>query len=110
MRILLSTAALLASVLAAAPAQAQGGEFMWCFARAEIGAERAYFYSAFFPAEAWEADANATAFRREVEAREISDAAEIAAWCLAPASLDEATASRNAAMEALSGTVLDWEG
>lgn len=109
MRILLSAAAFLASVLSAAPAQAQGGEFMWCVATADNGSEKAYYYSAFFPAGAWETERKAFAFKSEVESEEIS-AAAVTATCMPPADYDAAVATRNAAMKAAPGTVLSWEG
>ena len=109
MRILLSAAALIASAFAAAPAQAQSGEFMWCVATADNGAEKSYYYSAFFPAGAWEAERKAFAFKSEVEDQGIS-AATVTATCMPPADYDAAVATRNAAMKAAPGTVLSWEG
>ena len=109
MRILLSAAAFLASTLAAAPAQAQGGEFMWCQATADNGAEQTHYYSAFFAAGAWEADRKAFAFKSEVEDQEIN-AASVTAQCMAPADYDTVVAARNAAMKAAPGQVLSWEG
>ncbi len=66
MGLFLSAAILAATALAA---QAQGGEFMWCTATGDKGTEKTYYYSAFFPAGAWEADRKAFAFKREVERR-----------------------------------------
>lgn len=109
MRPFLSAAAVFTAALAAPSAHAQGGEFMWCGATADNGAVKAYYYSAFFPAGAWEADRKAFAFKREVEEQEIS-AAEVTAFCMPPADLDMATATRNAAMKSAPGTVLNWEG
>jgi hypothetical protein len=109
MRILLSAAAILAATLAATPAQAQDGEFMWCVATADNGAEKSYIYPAFFPAGAWEAERKALAFKMEIEDQQVS-AAAVTATCLPPADYDTAVATRNAAMKAAPGTVLSWEG
>jgi hypothetical protein len=109
MHLFLSAAILAAAALAAPAAQAQGGEFMWCTATADNGTEKTYYFSAFFPAGAWEADRKAFAFKREVEEREIS-AATVTAACMPPADYDTAIATRNAAMKAAPGTVLSWEG
>ena len=109
MRILLSAAALIALAFAAAPAQAQSGEFMWCVATADNGVEKSYYYSAFFAAGAWEAERKAFAFKSEAEDQEIS-AATVTATCMPPADYDAAVATRNAAMKAAPGTVLSWEG
>lgn len=112
MRIVLSAGAAMiaASMLAAAPTQAQqGGEYMWCAAWADNGAEKTYYYSGFFAAGAWEADRKALAFKSEVEDAEIS-AASVKATCMAPAAYDKAVATRNAAMKSAPGTVLSWEG
>jgi hypothetical protein len=108
MRVLLTIAAA-ATALGAPAAQAQGGEFMWCTATADNGVEKTHYYSAFFAAGAWEADRKAFAFKGEVEEQEIS-AATVTATCMPPADLDQATASRNAAMKAAPGSVLSWEG
>jgi hypothetical protein len=108
MRMLL-TAAAFAAALGAPTAQTQGGEFMWCLATADNGAEKTYYYSAFFPAGAWEKDRKAFAFKREVEEQEIS-ATTVTATCMAPADYDTVVATRNAAMKAAPGTVLSWEG
>jgi hypothetical protein len=107
-RFLFATAALVAA-LSAPSAEAQGGEFMWCAATADNGTEKTYYYSAFFPAGAWEAERKAFAFKREVEEQEIS-AAEVTATCMPPAEYDAAVATRNAAMQGAPGTVLSWEG
>ena len=109
MRLLLSAAAIFAAVFTAPSAEAQGGEFMWCGAQADNGTEKTYYYSAFFPAGAWEADRKAFAFKREVEEQEVS-AVEVTAYCMPPADPDSATATRNAAMKSAPGTVLNWEG
>ena len=111
MRVVLSAGAAMmaASMLAAAPGQAQGGEFMWCAAWADNGAEKTYYYSGFFAAGAWEADRKALAFKSEVEDAEIS-AATVKATCMAPAPYDKAVATRNAAMKSAPGTILDWQG
>lgn len=112
MRIVLSAGAamIVGSMLAAAPGQAQqGGEYMWCAAWADNGAEKTYYYSGFFAAGAWEADRKAQAFKSEVEDAEIS-AASVKAACMAPAPYDTAVAARNAAMKSAPGTVLSWEG
>lgn len=102
-------AAFLAALLTAAPAQAQGGEFMWCAATADNGADKTYYYSAFFPAGTWEAERKANAFKSEVEDQEIS-AAAVTATCMPPAEYDMAVATRNAAMKSAPGTILGWEG
>jgi hypothetical protein len=103
------TLALAMASFAAVPAQAQGGAFMWCAAWADNGADKTYYYSAFFSAGAWEAERKALAFKSEVEDAEIS-AASVNATCMAPAEYDVAVAARNAAMKAAPGTVLSWAG
>ncbi len=110
MRLFLSAGlAVIAAAAAVAPSQAQGGTFMWCAAWADNGAEKTYFYSAFFAAGAWEADRKALAFKSEVEDEEIS-AAKVTATCMAPVEYDQAVATRNAAMKGAPGTVLSWAG
>jgi hypothetical protein len=116
MRFVLSAGvAALAAAVTAAPAQAQGGEFMWCVAwtDTETVADKSY-YSAFFAAGAWEADRKAFAFKNFAAKSAVGDtqASPLAlkASCMAPAGLDAATASRNVAMKAAPGTVLSWEG
>ena len=112
MRFVLSAgvAMIAASVFIAAPGQAQqGGEYMWCAAWADNGAEKTYFYSGFFAAGAWEADRKALAFKSEVEDEEIS-AGTLKATCMAPAAYDTAVASRNAAMKGAPGKILSWAG
>lgn len=109
MRLLLSSAAVFAATLASPASHAQGGEYMWCLATADNGTEKTYYYSAFFPAGAWEAERKAFAFKVEVEAQEIS-AAEVTAMCMPPADYDAAVATRNAAMKSAPGTVMSWEG
>lgn len=111
MRIIFSAgvAVLAASMLVAAPSQAQGGSFMWCQATADNGADATTYYSAFFSAAAYQAEAKAKAFKSEVEDEEIS-AASVTAKCTLGADYDAAVASRNAAMKAAPGKVLDWEG
>ncbi len=104
-----ATAALTASIFSAALAQAQGGSFMWCMAWTENDAEKAYFYSAFFSAGAWEAERKALAFKNEVEGKE-SGGAMVKTTCMAPAEYDKAVATRNAAMKAGPGKVLSWAG
>jgi hypothetical protein len=74
-----------------------------------MASRRRIFYSAFFPAGAWEAERKALAFKSEVEDQEIS-AAAVTATCLRPADYDAAVATRNAAMKAAPGTVVSWEG
>ncbi len=94
--------------LAAAPARAeQGGTYMWCAAWTEAPADKAYFYSAFFPAAAWEADRKAFAFKVEIEKTSES---KVKATCMAPAEYDAAVATRNAAMKGAPGKVLNWAG
>lgn len=92
----------------AMPAQAQqGGTYMWCAAWTEAPADKAYFYSAFFPAAAWESDRKAFAFKVEVE--KVSPV-NVKATCMPPAEYDAAVATRNAAMKGAPGTVLSWAG
>ncbi|MDP3492152.1 MAG: hypothetical protein Q8R82_03495 [Hyphomonadaceae bacterium] len=110
MRLIISAAAMLlaTSTFTAAPAQArQGGTFMWCTAWTEGAAEKAYYYSAFFAAGAWEADRKAFAFKVEIEK---TSASKVKATCMAPAEYDMAVATRNAAMKGAPGTVLSWAG
>lgn len=109
MRLSLAALALALTSFAAAPSQAQGGEFMWCVAWSDNGAEKTYYYSAFFSAGAWEAERKAVAFKAEVEDAEIS-ASTVSATCMAPAEYEKAVATRNAAMKAAPGNVLSWEG
>lgn len=111
MRVAISTGAvaLAISLCTAAPTQAQGGEFMWCAAWADNGADKEYFYSGFFAAGAWEAERKALAFKSEVADEEIS-AATVKATCMAPAAYDQAVATRNAAMKSAPGKILSWEG
>jgi hypothetical protein len=109
MRLSIAALALALSPFAAAPSQAQGGEFMWCVAWSDNGAEKTYYYSAFFSAGAWEAERKALAFKSEVADEEIS-ASTVTATCMAPAEYDKAVATRNAAMKAAPGTVLSWAG
>lgn len=110
MRLILSAGvAAIAAMFAIAPSEAQSGQFMWCAAWADNGAEKTYYYSGFFPAGAWEADRKAAAFKSEVEGAEIS-ASNVTATCMAPAPYDTAIAARNAAMKGAPGTVLGWEG
>lgn len=110
MRVILSVAAVMFAMgFGGAPAQAQGGAFMWCQATADNGAETTTYYSAFFSAGAWEADRKAVGFKSEVEDEEIS-AAKVTAKCMAPADYDTAVAARNAAMKSAPGSVLSWAG
>lgn len=112
MRVAISTGAMAfaISLSTVAPVQAQqGGEYMWCAAWADNGAEKEYFYSGFFAAGAWEAERKALAFKSEVEEAEIS-AATVKVTCMAPAAYDQAVATRNAAMKGAPGTILAWEG
>lgn len=105
---LVAGVAALSVSLAAAPVTAQGGEFMWCQASADNGAESTTYYSAFFAAGAWQAEAKAKAFKSYVEDEEIS-ASTVTATCAAPAEYRAAVAARNAAMKAAPGQVTDWE-
>lgn len=110
MRLTIAAATMLiaTSAMIAAPAQArQGGTFMWCTAWTEGETGKAYFYSAFFPAGAWEADRKALAFKNHVEK---ANAIKVKATCMPPADYDAAVASRNAAMKGAPGKVLTWEG
>lgn len=112
MRVAIFTGAIaLATVMSAiAPSQAQqGGTFMWCAAWSDNGVEKAYYYSGFFAAGAWEADRKALEFKSEVADEEIS-ASTVKATCMAPAAYDVAVAARNAAMKSAPGTILSWEG
>jgi hypothetical protein len=100
--------ALATSAFAAMPAQAQqDGTYMWCTAWTETGAEKAYYYSAFFAAGAWEAERKALAFKVEIEK---ASASKAKATCMAPAEYDVAVATRNAAMKGAPGKVLSWAG
>lgn len=101
--------ALAITAFAVAPVQAQGGSFMWCQATADNGADSTTYYSAFFAAQAYQADAKAKAFKSEVEDEEIS-ASSVTAKCTLSADYDAAVASRNAAMIAAPGKVIEWEG
>jgi hypothetical protein len=110
MRLMLAASmlSLAMSAFTAAPAEArQGGTFMWCTAWTEGEGEKAYFYSAFFPAGAWEADRKAIAFRNHVEK---ANPVKVKSTCMPPAEYDAAVASRNAAMKGAPGKVLSWEG
>ena len=110
MRLIISAAAVMlaTSTLAAVPAQAQqGGTYMWCTAWTEGAAEKAYYYSAFFAAGAWEAERKAFAFKVEIEKTSVS---KVKATCMPPAEYDMAVATRNAAMKGAPGTVLSWAG
>jgi hypothetical protein len=110
MRIALAAGAiaLATSAFAAMPVQAQqGGTYMWCTAWTEGETDKAYFYSAFFAARAWEAERKALKFKGEVEK---DGASKVKATCMAPAEYDMAVATRNAAMKAAPGKVLSWEG
>lgn len=110
MRLFLAASAILlaTSTFAAAPARAQqGGTYMWCTAWTEAPAEKAYYYSAFFAAGAWEAERKAFAFKVEIEK---TSASKVKATCMAPAEYDMAVATRNATMKGAPGTVLSWAG
>jgi hypothetical protein len=110
MRVMLSAGlAMIAAAVSVAPAQAQGGTFMWCAAWSDNGVEKSYYYSGFFAAGAWEADRKAAAFKAEVADEEIS-AATVTATCMAPVAYDQAVAARNAAMKGAPGEILSWEG
>lgn len=110
MRVVLSVGMpMLAAAFFAAPVRAQDGAFMWCQATADNGAETTTYYSAFFPAGAHQAEAKARAFKSEVEDEEIS-AASVVAKCMTPADYESSVAARNAAMKAVPGKVLSWEG
>ncbi|OYW42203.1 MAG: hypothetical protein B7Z38_05815 [Rhodobacterales bacterium 12-64-8] len=104
-----AAATLAASIFAAAPVQAQGGSFMWCQAMASNGSDSDAYYSAFFAAGAWQAEAKAKEFKGAVE-DEIISAASVTAKCTLGADYDAAVAGRNAAMKAAPGTILAWEG
>jgi len=110
MRLFLAASAILlaTSTFAAAPARAQqGGTYMWCTAWTEAPAERAYYYSAFFAAGAWEAERKAFAFKVEIEK---TSASKVKTTCMPPAEYDMAVATRNAAMKGAPGKVLSWAG
>jgi len=92
-----------------APAQAQGGAFMWCQATADDGAESTTYYSSFFSAGAHEAEVKARKFKSEVEDADVS-AAKVTAKCMKPADYDTVVAARNSAMKAAPGKILGWEG
>lgn len=106
--IILAGVTMIAGAFAAAPAQAQqGGTYMWCTAWTEGEADKAYYYSAFFAAGAWEADRKAFAFKVEIEKTSPS---KVKATCVPPADYDMAVATRNAAMKGAPGKVLSWAG
>ncbi|HOY79744.1 MAG TPA: hypothetical protein PLN33_18145 [Hyphomonadaceae bacterium] len=110
MRLFLAASAILlaTSTFAAAPARAQqGGTYMWCTAWTEAPAEKAYYYSAFFAAGAWEAERKAFAFKVEIEK---TSASKVKTTCMPPAEYDMAVATRNAAMKGAPGKVLSWAG
>lgn len=110
MRVIIAAGTILlaTSTFSAVPAQAQqGGTYMWCTAWTEGDAEKAYYYSAFFAAGAWEADRKAFAFKVEVEK---ASASKVKATCMPPAEYDMAVATRNAAMKGAPGKVLSWAG
>lgn len=108
MRLTIAAILLAASLFAAMPAQArQGGTFMWCTAWTEVETGKTFFYSAFFPAGAWEADRKALAFKNHVEK---ANAIKVKATCMAPAAYEAAVATRNAAMKGAPGKILAWEG
>lgn len=111
MRLAISTGALAFAMaaFAVAPSEAQGGSFMWCQATVDNGADTTTYYSAFFAAQAYQADAKAKAFKAEVEDEEIS-AATVTAKCTLGADYDAAVSGRNAAMKAAPGKVTGWEG
>ena len=70
MRMIIAAGAILVALssFAAVPAQAQqGSTYMWCTAWTEGAAAKAFYYSAFFAAGAWEAERKALAFKVEVE-------------------------------------------
>ncbi|MDZ4761388.1 MAG: hypothetical protein SGJ21_09980, partial [Alphaproteobacteria bacterium] len=93
-----------------APAQAQDGPTMWCYAEAGDGAEAAVrVYSAFFSAGAHEAIVKARAFKSAVAAEQIS-ASSVTATCLPAPNYETAVAARNAEMKKAPGKVTAWEG
>jgi hypothetical protein len=110
MRMTIAAGAILVatSTFATVPAHAQqGGTYMWCTAWTEGGAEKAFYYSAFFAGGAWEAERKAFSFKVEVE--KVS-ASKVKATCMPPAEYDMAVATRNAAMKSAPGKVLNWAG
>lgn len=110
MRLIAAASAILlaTTAFAAAPAQArQGGAFMWCTAWTEAPTDKAYFYSGFFAAEAWQADRKAFAFKVDVEK---AHAVKVKSTCMPPADYNAAVATRNAAMKSAPGKILTWEG
>ena len=110
MRLMIAAGAVLlaTSTLAAAPSHAQqGGAYMWCTAWTEGEADKAYYYSAFFAAGAWEADRKAFAFKVEIEK---TSPTKVKTTCMPPAEYDMAVATRNAAMKGAPGKVLSWAG
>lgn len=97
------------SAITVAPAQArQGGTFMWCTAWTEAATDKAYFYSGFFAAEAWQAERKAFAFKVDVEKAHAG--IKVKSTCMPPADHNAAVATRNAAMKAAPGKILNWEG
>ena len=110
MRLMIAAGAVLlaTSAISGAPAQArQGGTFMWCTAWTEAATDKAYFYSGFFAAEAWQAERKAFAFKVDVEK---AHAVKVKSTCMPPADYNAAVATRNAAMKSAPGKVLTWEG
>ncbi|MFZ4684586.1 MAG: hypothetical protein ACOYMK_03125 [Hyphomonadaceae bacterium] len=107
MRVFLSvSAAMLVAAFAETPVQAQDGAFMWCQATVGAGRDKVTYYSGFYSAAADQADAKARAFKSEVEAMELS-ALAVSAKCMALADYDTAVASRDAAMRAAPGELLN---
>ena len=110
MRFLLSAgfAAIVAATVTT-PAQAQGGTFMWCVAWTDTGTEKAYYYSGFFAAGAWEAERKAIAFKSKAAGEGVS-VSTLKATCMPPAEYETAVATRIAAMKSAPGKILGWEG
>lgn len=108
-RTLITGAIALAVAVSAAPVYAQDGPTMWCQATADNGADSTVYYSAFFAGQSGQAEQKARAFKSVAEDEEVS-AASVTAKCTAAKDYDEAVATRNAAMKAAPGAILDWAG
>lgn len=98
--------AMLVVAFAATPVQAQDGAFMWCQATVGGARDKITYYSGFYSAGPDQAEVKARAFKSEVEDMELS-ALAVSAKCMALADYDTAVASRDAAMRAAPGEVLN---
>ena len=100
--------AMLVVAFAATPVQAQDGAFMWSQATVGGARDKITYYSGFYSAgpDQAEAKAKARAFKSELEDMELS-ALAVSAKCMALADYDTAVASRDTAMRAAPGEVLN---